>query len=222
MTVSSHVSPVIPCHVALAPRAARWQNCSGCHRYNASPDTQHTLHGRKPLIVPPSTPRAGAMMARGALPNLLNCPVSLATCRQACHFKQLPKELKVLHGLQVSAAKDTKQGGRLICSTYMHTGRQEGNSLIAEELMSTSCSGLGQAAGIALPMRLAGGHCRSGLVCQSGSPEAAHPLQQMSDSWYERCADHSRCAHPLEECVWPGAHHALGEFIEFLHRNAER
>ena len=222
MTVSSHVSHVSPCHVALAPRAACLRNCSSCHRYDASSDTQHTLHGRKPLIVPPSTPRAGAMTARGALPNLLNCPVSLATCRQACPFKQLPKELKVLHGLQVSTAEDTKQGDRLICCTYMRTGRQEGNNLIAEEPMSASCSGLGLAAGIALPARLAGGHCRSGLGCQSGSLEVTHPLQQMRDSWYERCADHSRCAYPFKECVWPGVHHALGEFIKFLHSNAER
>ena len=57
------------------------------------------------------------MMARGALPNLLNFPVSLATCRQACHIIDLPKDLKVLNRLQASMAKDTKQGDRLVCST---------------------------------------------------------------------------------------------------------
>lgn len=31
-------------------------------------------------MAPPITPMAGAMMARGALPNLLNCPVCLAAC----------------------------------------------------------------------------------------------------------------------------------------------
>ena len=60
------------------------------------------------------------------------------------------------------------------------------------------------------------------FVWRSGSLEAAHLLQQMRDSWYERCADHSRCANPLEKCVRPGVHHALSELVKFLHRDAER
>ena len=183
----------------------------------------HPAHsyGRKPLIVPPSTPRAGAIMARGALPNLLNRPVSLATCRQACHLIGLPKELKVLHRLQVNTAEDTKQGDRLICCTYIQTCMQEGNNLI-EEFVSAICNGLGYAAGIALPLCLAGKQCRSGSFWRSGSLEAAHPLQQMCDSWYERCADHSRCAYPLKKCVWAGGHHALGELIKLLQKDTER
>ena len=120
MTVSSHVSHVIPCHIASrhALLAEQLFMLPSVHCIFSHP--AHS-YGRKPLIVPPSTPRAGAMMARGALPNLLNCPVSLATCRQACHFIELPKELKVLNRLQVSTAKDTKQGDRLVCCTYIHT-----------------------------------------------------------------------------------------------------
>ena len=41
------------------------------------------MPGIKPLTAPPMTPRAGAMMASGALPNLPNCPDSRAACKHS-------------------------------------------------------------------------------------------------------------------------------------------
>ena len=48
---------------------------------DSAASTSRTYPGSSPRNVPPITPRAGAMMARGALPNLPNWPLSRAACK---------------------------------------------------------------------------------------------------------------------------------------------